>query len=94
MAKTKNELDDILAKQADALLESAGYDDLMIEAPKKSKKRTEEDAEKGIENVKNVYQELEKLLAPRDIQKIKDAKNAEPYYKIIQGKEDPNTEKA
>ncbi len=56
--------------------------------------RTEEDAEKGLENVKNVYQELEKLLAPRDIQKIKDAKQAEPYYKIIPGKEDPNTAKA
>ena len=46
MAKTKNELDDILAKQADALLESAGFDDLMIEPPKKNRKRVEEDPEK------------------------------------------------
>ncbi len=47
MAKAKNELEDILAKQADTLLESAGFDDLMIEPPKKSKKRAEEDEKKA-----------------------------------------------
>ena len=46
MAKAKNELDDILAQQADALLEAAGFDDLMIEPPKKSKKRGEEEEKK------------------------------------------------
>ncbi|MGM9619750.1 MAG: RNA polymerase sigma factor RpoD [Oscillospiraceae bacterium] len=46
MAKSKNELEDILSQQADALLESAGFEELMIETPKKSKKRAADDEEK------------------------------------------------